>query len=185
MGDAVSTADIASPDASGKAIASIIRHADSLFFGAKRDDGEHRTKDLFLSHTHVIFDMSEDGRLNEKAIRQFWLGRDLSAIDQLSALLLSDIDVALDLFLLALEGSRSHLGFHLQGIAQFDRACTLGQFSDNHIMNVCIDEEAGACNTGLSTGSEDTCNDAIDDPLVSIIKDHVGRLAAKFEAHRS
>src|SRR5436305_2519043 len=118
--------DITRPDARGQAVARVVRLSDNLLLRLKRDHREHRAENLFLGHAHPVVHLREDGWLNEKSIHQLWIGGDLPAIGQVRAFLLGNVDVALDLFLLAFEGSRAHLGLHLQRIAQFDGASALG-----------------------------------------------------------
>src|SRR5205085_9471767 len=116
-------------------------------------------------------DVREDGRLNEKSTRQFRAGRSLPAIDQLSTLLLSNSDVALDLVLLLLEGNRAHLCLHLQRIAQLDGACTFGQLANQFIVELGLNEEPGTCDTGLTTGCEDSRNHSVDNPFIRVSED--------------
>src|SRR5258708_13291375 len=58
-------ADIAGPYACDKAIDTVIRFGDKVFFRAERDCGQHRTEDLFLRDAHLRIDIGEHRRLNE------------------------------------------------------------------------------------------------------------------------
>src|SRR5256714_13528782 len=100
--------DIARPDAGGKAITRLIRLPDDLFLRLERDHGEDRAENLFLGYAHLVVDLREDGRLNEKAMHQIRVGGNLPSSDQLSALRLGNVDVTLDLVLLAFEGRWAH-----------------------------------------------------------------------------
>ncbi len=173
----------ARPDARSQAVARIVRLPDDLFLRLERDHREHRAENLFLGHAHPVVDLREDGWLNEKSMHQLWIGGDLPSIDQVRAFLLGNIDVALDLFLLAFEGRRTHLGLHLQRIAQLDGVRALGQPADDLIMDASLHKEPRAGDTGLATGGEDARNDAVDHPFIRVVENDVGRLATQFEAH--
>ena len=101
----------------------------------------------------------------------------------MSTFLLGNVDVTLDLFLLAFEGSRPHLCLHLQRVAQLDGAGTLGEPADDFIMHLRFDKEPRACDTGLATSGENPRNHPIDDPFIRVGEDDVGRLAAQLKAH--
>src|SRR5260370_7459703 len=105
--------DIARPDARGQAIARLVRLPDDLFLGLEWDHGEYRAENLFLGYAHLVVNPREDSRLNEKAMHQFRVGGDLASSDQLSALRLGNVNVTLDLFLLAFERPRPHLFLYL------------------------------------------------------------------------
>src|SRR5260370_30558162 len=117
--------DIARPDAGGEAIARLVRLPDELFLRLEWDPGEYRAENLFLGYAHLVVNPREDGRLNEKAMHQFRVGGNLASSDQLSALRLGNVNVTLDLFLLAFEGRRTHLCLYLQRVAQLHSTPTL------------------------------------------------------------
>src|SRR2546421_2274391 len=175
---AVRPPDIARPDAGGQAITRLIRLPDDLFLRLERDHGEDRAENLFLGYAHLVVDLREDGRLNEKAMHQIRVGGNLPSSDQLSTFLLGNVDVTLDLFLLAFEGGRTHRCLYLQRVAQLDRTRTFGKPTDDFIMHLSFDKEPRACNTGLATGGEDPRNHSVDDSFIRVGEDNVGRLAA-------
>ena len=133
--------NIARPDAGGQSIARLVRLPDDLFLRLERDHGEYRAENLFLSYAHLVVDLREDGRLNEKAMHQIRVGGNLPSSDQLSALRLGNVDVTLDLFLLAFEGRRTHLCLHLQRVAQLDSTRALGKSANDFIMHLRFDKE--------------------------------------------
>src|SRR5437588_6537840 len=153
------------------AIARLIRLPDDFFLRLERDHGEYRAEHLFLSYAHLVLDLREDGRLNEKAMYQFRVGGNLPSSDQLSALRLGNVDVPLDLFLLAFEGRRTHLGLHLQRVAQLESTRTLGKPADDFIMHLRFDKEPRACDTGLATGGENSRDYSVDNPFIRVGED--------------
>src|SRR5712692_10734848 len=175
--------DIARPDAGGQAVARLVRLPDDLFLGLEWDHGEYQAENLFLGYAHLVVNPREDGRLNEKAMHQFRVGGNLASSDQLSALRLGNVNVTLDLFLLAFEGRRTHLCLYLQRVAQLDSTRTLGKAVDDFIMHLRFDKEPRAGDAGLATGGENSCNHPVDDPLIRVGEDDIGRLPTQLEAH--
>src|SRR3989449_5045995 len=108
--------DVTSPDRADQAVGRVVDQPQDLVLVGERDDGENRSKDLFLGDAHPVVRVIEHGRIQEAAPRQRAAGR-RSTGQQPRAFLPADLDVALDPFALLHRDQGPNLSAGVERIA--------------------------------------------------------------------
>src|SRR5215218_5225369 len=170
------------PHPGGQSVGRVVGLADDLFLLLGGDHAQDRAEDLLPCYPHFVADACEDGRLHEEAVFEFGCVRPLAPVHQLGPLLPADVDVALHLLELLLEGDRPHLGLRLKRVAQPDGPGLLREALDELVVAPLLDEEPGTGDAGLPGGREDSRDHPVRHGLhVGVLEDDVGRLATELQ----
>ena len=111
------------------------------------------------------------------------IGIALAAADEAGAFLLADFDEVQDAIHLAGGDLRAHLGGGVERIAEAQLAGARGQFVEEAIVDIFVEQEARRGGTHLALVAEDAPEGGAHGGVeIGVGEDDVGRLAAQFQA---
>ena len=150
---------------------------------SKTDGAEDRAEDLIAGDAHVGRDIGEDGGLDEEAVGLFAIGIALAAADDAGAFLLADFDEVQDAVHLAGGDLRADLGVGIERVAEAQFAGARGQFLQEAIVNILVEQEARGGGTHFALVAEDAPERGAHGGVeIGVGEDDVGRFAAQFQA---
>ena len=148
----------------------------------ERDHGEDGAEDLLLRQVHVLAHLIEDGRGDEVAGGELALADAAATGDELGALVGGTLAVGEDAIGLGGRDDRAHLRLVLQGIADADLAGAGDEIAEEAVVDVLMEEEAGAGGAALAGVGEDGEEGAVDRLVeIGVREDDVRALAAQLQ----
>src|SRR3990172_232838 len=174
--------DVAGPNGGGQAIPGLVRQSDAFFLGAERDNRCHLPGDFFAGDAHVIPDVIEDGRHVEVTLLKRRVIGAAAADSQGGALLQPALDEVFDGLDLIARDHRPHVDRPIHRVSHAQPAGVLCHPSDEFIVNVLLDDDAGARRAHLPGVEEDRRQRSGDRLIeVGVREDEAGGLAAQFK----
>src|SRR5262249_43066986 len=139
-GYAMGAADIAGPYRRCQSVGGVVALEHRVVLVLERNYRRHRAEDLLARDLHVVFDIGEDGWIDEEPLP----AARLAAERGLRTFLLAHIKVALDPVVLLLRHQRSNHGAGIQGIPRLYFGSIASQVLYEPIMEIVLYKDPGA-----------------------------------------
>src|SRR5437867_653236 len=108
----------------------VVANADRVVLVVELEDARHRPDDLLLGDVHLVVEVGEDRGLEAEGLGEGGIRGRPAAAAAVRALILADLDVALDLALLLLGDERSHAGREVERVTDLDLLRALDEALD-------------------------------------------------------
>ena len=131
-----------------------VQDSDGLGEVHRFDHRQHRPKNFLIVNAHPRYYTGKYGGLIEGALIEVAAGGRFTAQDKLSAFLLTDLDVFMDVFASAPVDHRPHLHRFVQAVAQSQLACGCLQHLNEPVVDLFMEDQAAGGGATLPSSSE-------------------------------
>src|SRR6266568_3278701 len=177
-GKAMRLAQIIGPDATAQTVHGLVGLWQHVLDVLKRQGYQHRAKDLFLHHPHVLLDIHQHGGLEKVAL----LTVPLAPAQGRGPFSRADIKVAADAAELLIGDQRAHLRRRIHARSQLDPLGLLSHARNDLVKDLVLDVEARASAATLTMIEENRMRGTLDGQFrISILEHDIGGLATQFE----
>jgi hypothetical protein len=143
--------DVGCDNACAEAVGEGVGSSNNFLFSAPLEDAHHRAKDLLSCDSHFVFDVGEDGWLDEIT----FFSPSCATNCNIGSLFLTLLDVPENLFKLLLADDCTLSCARIKRVSNFDVLGNLDAFLNELVVNALVNESSRACDATLAAITEE------------------------------